>query len=70
MAENLNVTDKHIRNLEYGRYGVSVELLVEMSELFGVSLDYLVLGRQQSGDRLRSQLHSLMLLLADIDKNL
>lgn len=70
LAVRLNVSDRHIRNLEGGKCGVSLDLLVAMSELFDVSLDYIILGRKHSENQLRKQLHTLMELLTEIDKEL
>ena len=59
-----------MRNLESGKCGVSLDLLVAMSELFEVSLDYIILGRKHSENHLKKQLHTLMELLTEIDKEL
>ncbi len=44
-AAALNVDRSCYSRIESGGRSCSVDLLVQMSELFGVSLDYLVLGR-------------------------
>ncbi|WP_322203368.1 helix-turn-helix domain-containing protein [Acutalibacter intestini] len=41
----LDVTDRHIRNIEHGEKNASIDLLVELSDLFGTSLDYIILGK-------------------------
>lgn len=50
LAEKLNVTGTYIVKIESGRRTGSLELSIELAEFFGVSLDYLLLGRGQ-GDK-------------------
>lgn len=45
LASLLDVTDRHIRNIEHGEKNASIDLLVELSDLFGTSLDYIILGK-------------------------
>lgn len=44
-AKLLNVTDRHIRNIETGQRNASIDFLVAISNLFDVSLDYIILGK-------------------------
>lgn len=46
LASLLDVTDRHIRSIENGKKNASIDLLVALSELFTVSLDFIVLGKQ------------------------
>ncbi len=48
LAESLNISTDYVGKMENGRYGGSVDLLVEISEFFEVTLDYLVLGKEMS----------------------
>ncbi len=41
----LNIDRSFYGRIEAGKRGCSVDLLVQLSELFNVSLDYLILGR-------------------------
>ena len=43
----LNITDGHVCKLEKGLRGPSIDLLIDISELFQVSLDYLILGKEK-----------------------
>lgn len=45
LAVALNIDRSFYSRIEAGQKGCSVDLLVQISELFHVSLDYLVLGR-------------------------
>ena len=44
LAEHMNVSRSFISLIESGKKGCSVDVLIVLSALFGVSIDYLVLG--------------------------
>lgn len=46
LAKELNITPSALGNYEQGRRLPSVEMLVAMSTLFDVSLDYLITGKE------------------------
>ena len=45
LAKMLSISDRHIRNFETGERNASIEFLVAISNLFDVSLDYIILGK-------------------------
>lgn len=45
IAEILNIDRSVYSRIEAGKKGSSIDLYIRLSELFNVSLDYLVLGR-------------------------
>ena len=45
LAEQLNITDNFLAKIEGGSKNPSIDLFIQMSEFFGVSLDYLILGK-------------------------
>ncbi len=45
LAAELNIDRSFLSHIESGKRGCSVDLLVQFSDLFNVSLDYLVLGK-------------------------
>lgn len=45
IAQALNIDRSYYSRIESGNNGCSVDLFVHFSELFGVSLDYLILGK-------------------------
>lgn len=53
LAEKLNIDRSVLSRIEIGKYTCSVELLAQMSSLFDVSLDYLVLGKECTKDTVR-----------------
>ena len=73
VAEELHVSSYHYRRIESGKEGVSIDLLIDIAGYYGVSLDYLVLGRENiSEDReeLKKNLLLAALLLAQTAKTL
>lgn len=46
-ADEFYVTTVHIGKIEKGKGGASVELLAEIACKFSVSLDYLILGKEE-----------------------
>lgn len=52
LAEVLNIHAASLCAIEKGRRPASIDLLLDLAELFDVSLDYLVLGKCLPGDPL------------------
>lgn len=44
-ANALNIDQSYYGRIETGKRGCPVDLFIQLSDLFGVSLDYLILGR-------------------------
>ena len=44
LAEHMNVSHGYISFIESGKRGCSVDVLIALPNLFGVSIDYIVLG--------------------------
>ena len=49
LAEHMNVSHGYISFIESGKRGCSVDVLIALSNLFGVSIDYIVLGTATYG---------------------
>ena len=47
LASKLNIDRSFLSHVESGKRGCSVDLLVQFSNLFNVSLDYLALGKDR-----------------------
>lgn len=45
ISEVLNVDRSFYSRIEAGKKGASIDLLIQLSALFNVSLDYLILGK-------------------------
>jgi transcriptional regulator with XRE-family HTH domain len=69
LAIKLHISDRYLRKIETGEKGPSIDILVEISALFGVSLDYIVMGRQPQ-DSLKQKLHSVIQNLSALAEEL
>ena len=58
LAVRLNVSDRHLHSLESGEYIPSIDLFIEISAFFDVTLDHLIMGKSLSDQEeiLRNQL--------------
>lgn len=65
LARKLHINRSMLSYVESGKKGLSVDLLVQLSALFAVSLDYIVLGKQQDST---SSIETVEHLKADIEK--
>lgn len=67
----LNIDRSSLSNIENGAKPCSIDLLIRLSEIYGVSLDYLVLGRDVDGratkERLRALIEALSALMESLD---
>ncbi len=46
LAKQMNINQSSLSRIEIGRKGCSVDLFIQFSELFHVSLDALILGKE------------------------
>lgn len=69
LAIKLNIGERYLRKIEMGEKGPSIDILVEISALFEVSLDYIIMGRQ-SQDDFKKQLHSVIQSLSKLAEEL
>lgn len=60
LAEALNISLDHLRKIEGGQRGCSVDLLIALTAAFDVSLDFLVLGRGGFVTDARDKLQALI----------
>lgn len=59
-AELLDVSVSYLAEVERGRTGVSVKLLIKICSSLGVSADYLLFGAERSADTARlEQIHRI-----------
>lgn len=69
LAIKLNIGDRYLRKIEMGEKGPFIDVLVEISALFKVSLDFIIIGRQ-SQDDLKQQLYSVIQSLSKLAEKL
>lgn len=44
LAESLNISTSHLQKIELGARGISVDLIVDIADLYEISTDYLLRG--------------------------
>jgi transcriptional regulator with XRE-family HTH domain len=69
LAENINISLRHLQKVERGERGGSVETLVEIALFFGTSLDFLILGKTQIVE-MQSQLQEMAARLENMANTL
>lgn len=77
LAKELNIDRSLLSHIEAGKRGCSVDLLVQLSNFFGVSLDLLVLGKEQDAplsardrEALKSDIAALIRRMAALQEKL
>ena len=68
MAEILGLSVDHIRRIESGKRGCSIDLLTELASYFGVSLDYLVLGKDHSTTMAKRIVRWMIQVLTELEQ--
>ena len=53
-AEKLDVSVSYLAELERGRTGISVKMLIKVCKVLGLSADYVLFGVERADDTLRS----------------
>lgn len=53
-AEKLDVSVSYLAELERGRTGISVKMLVKVCNVLGLSADYVLFGTERDDDTLRA----------------
>ena len=70
LSEKLNISLSMLKKIESGRKGVSVDLLVVFAEYFDTSLDFVVLGRNNTATNLRSKIKILIAYMEELEKEI
>ena len=53
-AEKLDVSVSYLAELERGRTGISVKMLIKVCNILGLSADYVIFGTERDDDALRA----------------
>ena len=69
-ASRLGIERKSLSGIECGEKGCSIDLFIRMSEIYGVSLDYLVLGKDTLTDDPRKALTNVIRQLEQLRNTL
>ena len=70
MADDLNISYEHYKKIENGGHGCSITVLLDISDYFDVSTDFLLTGRSFETLHIQKQLTEAQSILSDIMKNL
>lgn len=70
LCEKLNISETYLRKIESGERSASIDLYIEISEFFHVSLDYLILGTEQSPGTFKAKIRTVIELLQEIDQSI
>lgn len=61
LAEKLNISVKHYGGVERGNAGLSLENLIEVSDILGLNLDYLIKGNEYQKEIIPSRIEEIYL---------
>lgn len=70
LADRLSITVNYLGKIETGFRTPSIDLLIEMSELFCVSLDYIILGITDSSFFLKREIEGAIEILTQCAERL
>ena len=70
LAQQLNIASSHVSHLETGKRCCTIDLFVEIAELFQVSLDYLILGTESDCGILKNDCETMIKHLKDFQSKL
>ena len=70
LAEKVSVEKQHISRMERGVNACSIDLLVELSCVLGVSTDYLLTGKDSQKERIKNILMDIIGKLMELLKML
>ncbi len=72
LANRLHISVDHYGKLELAKpkHGISLDLLIDFSDFFDVSLDFLILGRDHQSDSAKEKLSEIIVELEALKKQL
>ena len=70
LAEALRISLDYICRVERGSRSCSIDLMIDIAAFFGVSLDYLILGKETDQAENQKRILSVIGELSEIAKNL
>jgi len=68
-AVKLGIGRSHLCQIEHGKKTPSIDLFIEIAEVYQVSLDYLLLGKESriSDKQLKQELHFLVSRMTELE---
>ena len=70
LADDLNISHGHLNKIEKGKEGCSIDLLLELSDFFGVSTDFLLVGKRIDSMEIKARLQGVISNLSGVLKEL
>lgn len=70
LCEKLNISETYLRKIESGERSASIDLYIEIAAFFRVSLDYLILGTEESPGVFKTKLRVVIDLLLEIERSI
>ena len=70
LANQLNISVSNMGKVEIGYSGISIDLLIEIAMFFGVSTDYILLGKEFGAVKLKDQIGAVIEQLNELRKGL
>ena len=70
LAEAVNISTSSLGKIECGKQGISLDLLIDFSAFFSVSLDYIVINRGTSRDLMLEKIKTIRTVLSEMEKEL
>ena len=67
LAAAVNISTVHLGNIELGKRGLSIDLMIELSNVLNVSLDYLIIGRERTSPQVREFIRKAHDILDELD---
>ncbi len=69
-AELLDISMEHLKSIESGRRNCSINVMIQISLIFDVSLDYLILGQDSRFETVKMEIQEAVNLLEQIRQKL
>ncbi len=69
-SQQLNISRSTLSKIEIGDRTPSIDLLIEIAEVSGVSLDYLILGRIPGFENKKVVVQSMIAFLLDLEREM
>lgn len=70
LAEELSIFYKYVSKIENGNSTASLDLLIDIADYFGVTVDYLLLGRTNTQENLKRQIQAALNILTAVEQSL
>lgn len=67
LATRLNISTDHLGKIELGKRGISLDLLLDISEVLDISLDYLLKGTIHTSLQMKVLLGQMQAILAQME---